>query len=177
MPGNLQIKYGTAVTLSTTGMANLQTSSTFVLGWSTGLIDNTGTVATDYLISGQFALGTISSTNIGQIQVYAYGPLDPTPSGAAPTSWPGIFGSTAGVSGTLTVLDTEHRDAGLRLIWVAQEDGSIGDIYHMPPTSIAQAFGGSCPNFFALWITHNSVTSLSASNNVIYSLPVFGQYT
>jgi len=175
MAGDIKLKYGTAAAFTMTGIEDVDSSQTWVGGWTTGSVNNTSTLAVDYLVSGQF---TTESTNrqAGYIYVYAYGSFDSTP------TWPDIFSSgTEGTVGAATVHDTEQRDGGLRLIAALEVDNGASEVYTFPPTSIAQAFGGIVPAYWALWVTSNATTTTTdwcvSSGTTLYYAPILYQYT
>lgn len=175
MAGDIKLKYGTDAAFTMTGIEDVDSSSTWVVGWSSGSIDNTSTLAVDYLVSGQFTTEG-SNRQVGYIYVYAYGCfLD---SG----TWPDLFSSgTEGTAGAATVHDTEERDSGMRLVAAIACDDSASAVYTFPPTSIAGVFGGSVPPLWALWVTSNAASSTNdwcvASGTTLYYMPVLAQYT
>lgn len=175
MAGDIKLKYGTDAAFTMTGIEDVDSSSTWTVGWTTSSVNNTSTLAVDYLVSGQF---TTESTNrqAGYIYVYAYAAFDDTP------TWPDIFSSgTEGSVGAATVHDTEQRDGGMRLIAALEVDNGASEVYTFPPTSIAQAFGGIVPAYWALWVTSNACTSTNdwcvSSGTTLYYAPVLYQYT
>lgn len=175
MAGDIKLKYGTDAAFTMTGIEDVDSSSTWVVGWTSAAVDNTSTLATDYLVSGQF---TTESTNrqAGYIYVYAYGAFDDTP------TWPDLFSAgTEGSVGAATVHDTYRRDSGMRLLAAIVTDNTASAVYTFPPTSIAMAFGGTVPNRFALWVTSNAATSTNdwcvSSGTTLYYAPVLAQYT
>lgn len=175
MAGDIKLKYGTDAAFTMTGIEDVDASQTWVGGWTTGSVNNTSTLAVDYLVSGQF---TTESTNrqAGYIYVYAYAAFDDTP------TWPDIFSSgTEGTVGAATIHDTEQRDGGLRLIAALEVDNGASEVYTFPPTSIAQAFGGIVPAYWALWVTSNATTTTTdwcvATGTTLYYAPILYQYT
>lgn len=177
MAGDIKLKYGTDAAFTMTGIEDVDSSATWIGGWTTNSIDNTSTAAIDYLVSGQFTLESSNrSTGTSYIYVYAYGCfLD---SG----TWPDIFSSgTEGSVGAAAITDAEERDSGMRLIAAIACDDTASAVMTFPPTSIAQAFGGSVPPLWALWVTSNACTTTAdwcvASGTTLYYMPVLAQYT
>lgn len=167
MPGDLKLKYGTALTPTVTALQSLASSSTFVSGWTSDWIDNTSVLALDYLVSAAFELGTTPTA--GEIRVYAYAEH---PNGDDPD----LFGSgTEGSQGAVTVHDTEML-SGLVLLWATDTDTTTNDPHEMPPRSIRAAFG-EVPRKFALYVAHNTVAALRSSGQAVYADPVLQQYT
>ena len=172
---DIKLKYGTDVSFAMTGIEDVDSSSTWTVGWTTSSVNNTATLAVDYLVSGQF---TTESTNrqAGYIYVYAYAAFTNTP------TWPDLFSSgTEGSVGAATVHDTEQRDGGMRLIAALEVDNGASEVYTFPPTSIAQAFGGIVPAYWALWVTSNATTTTTdwcvATGTTLYYAPILYQYT
>jgi hypothetical protein len=175
MAGDLKLKYGTDAAFTMTGIEDVDSSSTFTVGWTTDSVNNTSTLAVDYLVSGQF---TTESTNrqAGFIYVYAYGAFLDTP------TWPDLFSSgTEGSVGAATVNGANQRDSGMRLVATLVCDNTASAVFTFPPTSIAQVFGGVVPSYWALWVTSNAATTTNdwcvSAGTTLYYAPVLYQYT
>lgn len=169
MAGDIKLKYGTAASMTVTAINSLATSTT--AGVTSDSINNTSTLATDYLVGGQFTMGTTPTAG-RTFRVYAYSAFDTTP------TWPDVFSSgTEGTAGAATVHDTEQLDSAFRLLWTAVVDASTGDVHAMPLTSIANAFGGSVPPYFALFFLNDTAVTMSASGHSFYYVPILYQYT
>lgn len=153
--------YRASSNLTVTNLASIATSSTWVAGWVSALIDNTTDLDLDKLISGKFALG--NSATAGEIRVYAFAMLDDT-------NWPDLLSAgTEGTEGTGTVHTTTIRDAAMVFVWGAstRADPGTDDVYNMPPVSLAGAFGGVLPPKVALFVTHSTGVNLAASGHQI----------
>jgi hypothetical protein len=175
MAGDLKLKYGTDGAFTMTGIEDIDASSTWVAGWSSASIDNSSTLALDYLVSGQFTTEA-SNRQAGLINVYAYAAFVDTP------TWPDLFSAgTEGSVGAATVHDSEQRDSGMRLVASIVVDNTASAVYTFPPTSIANLFGGSVPVLWALWVTSNATTTTTdwcvSSGTTLYYAPILGQYT
>ena len=175
MAGDLKLKYGTDAAFTMTGIEDVDSSSTWVGGWTTASVDNTSELAVDYLVSGQFTTES-SSRQAGYIYVYAYGAFVDTP------TWPDLFSSgTEGTVGAATVHSVEARDSGMRLVAAIYVNNTASAVFTFPPTSIAALFGGSVPNRWALWVTSNAATTTAdwcvSSGTTLYYAPVLAQYT
>lgn len=165
---DIKAKYGTAGTFTTTNLQSLASSSTRVNGWTSAYLDNTSTLAIDYLVGGQFTVAAAGLSASTVIEVYAYASYDGTNS-------PDLFSSgTEGTEGAANVHDTEQRDCGMVLLWSGTIDTGASEVYSMPPRSIRQAFG-FVPRKVALWVTHNTGAALASSGNALYYDPVFEQ--
>jgi len=171
--GDIKLKYGTAVTMTVTALHSLASSATNVAGWTSGGVDNITNVYTDYLISGQFVVDNAGAATVNKsIKVYAYAAFNDTP------TWPDLFSSgTEGTEGAATVHDEEQRDCGMRLLWLGVVDAGTGETYVMPPTSLAQAFGGVVPSDWALWVVQDTGQALESTGSALYYMPVHYQYT
>lgn len=175
MAGDIKLKYGTDAAFAMTGIEDVDSSSTWVGGWSSGSVDNTSVLATDYLVSGQFTTES-ASRQAGYIYVYAYAAFTDTP------TWPDLFSSgTEGTVGAATVHDSEQRDSGMRLVAAILVDNTASAVYTFPPTSIAALFGGVVPAYWALWVTSNAATTTEdwcvSSGTTLYYAPILAQYT
>lgn len=167
---DLNIKYGTDAALTQTNLDGIASSATLVAGWTSAAIDNTSALAVDYLITGQFQVES-SGLSAGTIVVYAYAPLNDTP------TWPDLFSAgTEGTEGTATVHDTEVRDGAMRLVAAIATDTTASRYYSFPPTSIAGIFG-HVPPYFAIFVTQSTGAALETTSdpNQIYYMPV--EYT
>ncbi len=163
------MQYGTALTPTVTNLQSLASSSTFLSGWTSAWIDNTTTLALDYLVTANIAAGTTPTA--GSVRVYAY--CQHSDGSTAPD----LFSSgTEGTEGTATITDTEQLDASFVLLWSSSIDTTTNDNYTMPARSIAAAFG-QVPRKFALFIAHDTVAALRSTTNAVYLDPVLQQYT
>ena len=178
MAGDILVNYGTAVAMTVTNLHSLASSQTWIGGWTSDGVDNGTNEYEDCLISGQFT-SHATTRQIGQLYVYAYGNYGDT---AFSATNPDLFATgTEGTEGVATFTATAQRDAGLRLLYAMTATATASEIYVMPPTSLAQAFGGWVPDWWALWITNNLVTTtaagLAAAGSKISYLPVHHRYT
>lgn len=155
--------YRASSDLTVTNLASIATSSTWVAGWLSGIIDNTSDFDLDKLVSAKFALG--NSAVAGQIRVYAIAMLDDS-------NWPSsvLSAGTFGTEGTGTFKDTTLRDGVAVAVWSAgtrADPGATDDVYHMPPSSLASAFGGVLPKKCVLFVTHSTGVNLASSGHQV----------
>ncbi len=170
MAGDIKLKYGTALTPTVTNLQSLASSSSYTSGWTSAWIDNTTTLALDYLVTANIAAGTTPTTPC-TVRVYAYAQHSDG------STAPDVFSSgTEGTEGAATVTDTEQLAASFVLLWESDIDATTNDNYTMPPRSIAAAFG-QVPRKFALYIAHNCTAALRSTTNAVYLDPVLQQYT
>jgi hypothetical protein len=162
--------YGTLVTVTMTGIEDIDASSGMIAGWTSNSVNNTSDKHVDFLLSGQF---TCESTNqqAGTIAVYVYGSFSATP------TWPDLFSAgTEGSVGAATCHDSEERDSGMRLAAAIIGDGSASAVYTFAPVSIASLFGGVVPPYWAIWVTGNTATSTNdlfvSSGTALYIVPI-----
>ena len=178
MAGDIKQKYGTSLSSfgALTALHSLASSSTNVAGWTTAVKDNTTNLYLDVLIAAQFTTSASATTAGKSIKVYAY--ATPDASATMSSGVPDLFSSgTEGTVGTATVHDEEQRDSGMRLLWVGVVDaGGSNEVFVMPPTSLAQAFG-AVPPYWALWVVQDTGQALHISGNAIYGTPIINQYT
>lgn len=179
MAGDIKLKYGTSLSSfgALTALHSLASSTTNLAGWTTAVQDNTTNVYLDVLIAAQFTTSASATTAGKSIKVYAYATPDASASMSAGV--PDLFSSgTEGSVGTATVHDEEQRDAGMRLLWAGVVDaGGSNEVFVMPPTSLAAAFGGIVPPYWALWVVQDTGQALHTSGNAIYGTPIVAQYT
>jgi hypothetical protein len=170
LAGTIKLSYGgSPLTLTATNLQSLASSSGLTAGWTSAWIDNTTTLALDYLISGQITAGTTPTA--GTVAVYAYAQHSDGSTAPAVNS-----AGTAGTEGAFTITDTEQLNASLVLLWSSDVDTTTNDVYTMPPRSIAGAFG-QVPRKFALFAAHSTVAALKSSGNAFYADPILQQYT
>jgi len=178
MAGDILLNYIAATSMTVTNLHGLASSQTWVGGWTSGGVDNGTNEYEDYLISGEFT-SHASNRQVGNLYVYAYGNYGDT---AFSAGTPDLFSTdTEGTEGAATFTAVEQRNAGLRLLWSMTATATASQVYVMPPTSLAQAFGGWVPDQWALWITHNLTTTTTAglhtSGSKISYVPVHHRYT
>lgn len=169
---DIGLKYGNAVAFTVTNLASLATSATRVAGWTSGSVQNGVDQYLDELVSGQFTVHTtVAPTANKTISVYAYAAHQ----GDGTPIWPDLFSvGTEGTEGTATVHDEEQRDCGLRLLWGCTIDAGTNEVYVMPPTSVAEAFGGILPRLWALWVVQDTGQALHSAGQALYHTPVEG---
>lgn len=172
MAGDIKLKYGTDAAFTQTNLDGIASSATWVAGWTSDAINNTSTLALDYLVSGQFQVES-SGLSAGVINVYAYACMNDSP------TYPDLFSAgTEGTEGTATLHDTEIRDT---LVWIASivTDTTASRYYSFQPVSIAAAFGGVVPAYWAIFVAQSTGTTLETTGdpNQIYYMPILSQYT
>lgn len=153
----IAFSYRASSNLTVTNLHSIATSSTWLAGWESALVDNTTNLDLDNLVSGKISVG--NSATAGQIRVYIVAMLDDS-------TWPDVFDGT---ESTETITDTEIRDgfAKLGAAIDVDADGGTDDVYYFGPFSVAALFGGILPAKYVVFITHNTGVNLAASGNQV----------
>lgn len=153
--------YRASADLTVTNLHSIATSATWVAGWTSGTIDNTSDLDFDKWLSGKITVAA-AGLAAGEIRVYVYAMMDDA-------NWPDIFSAgTEGTEGTATLHDTNIRDAHMRLLWSTPTDTTASQVYPIPKTSLASAFGsGVIPPKVAIFITHSTGANLAAAGNQV----------
>ena len=156
MATTVNVLYDSVSTI-TISPENVASSSTFVAGVESSVIDNTVKNYIDVLVTGEWTCGTTPTANT-QCLIYVAGVLDDTP------TYPDVFDGTASAK-TLTSAGVGR--GFLKLGAVLDIDAATSNVgYHYGPFSVAQLFGGAMPWKWFLFITHNTgVNSNSTAGN------------
>lgn len=166
---DVKLAYGTTANLTFTSLNSLAAAATWLAGAESTAVDNTTTLAEDYLISGKFTAGA-SNAQAGTIEVHAVAMLDDS-------TWPDVFDGTDSAE-TIT-------SAGIKLgickplIAIAGEN-SANRVYFFGGVSVKNAFGGTVPRKFVVFVTHNIHTSTNtwaASGHQVTVTPVYRTVT
>lgn len=145
--------YAASATI-TCGVASLASSSTFVAGRESSVVDNTTNKYVDALLSGKVRVGTSPTANT-QILVYVFAPINDTP------TYPDVMDGTDSDE-TLTAVGVGQ--GFLKLAAVINVDATTSDRdYAFGPVSVAQLFGGVMPPKWSLFVTHNTGAALNAT--------------
>lgn len=151
-----KIKYAASATI-TCSLASLASSTSFVAGQESGVIDNTANLYDDVLLSGKIKVGG-SANNISantNILVFVFAILDDAP------TYPDVMDGTDSAE-TLTSVGV---GAGfLKLACAIMVDTTTSDRdYPFGPVSVAQLFGGIMPPKWGVFVTHNTGQALNAT--------------
>lgn len=162
--GDVLVQYGTKQTLTIT-LASLATSATRVAGREATALDNGSNKFLDYLISGKVTTGT-SPTDGRQIDIWIIPAMDDTP------TWPDVFDGT---DSDETATSTGVLAACGVLAASISTNNTSDRTYPFAPFSVRALFGGSCPQDFTIFVTHDTGVNLNAtgSNHAIYAQPVY----
>jgi hypothetical protein len=154
----LNIAYAASATI-TISLASIATSSTFVAGAESTVIDNTSNKYVDAIVGGKITVGTTPTINT-QIQISVFTPIDSTP------TYPDVMDGTDSVE-TLTSVGVGQ--GFLKLAAVLNVDAVTSNIAYPFSFSVAQLFGGIMPSRWSLYVAHNTGVNLNATggNHVI----------
>ena len=160
---NINISYGNANDLTVT-LASLASDTNLLAGRQSNVLDNTATLALDYLISGKVTTGT-TPTASRSIEVWAVGSWDGT-------TYPDTVTGAGDAAKTLTT--TDIKASICRLLGAMATDATSNRTYFFGPTSLAAAFGGVVPPKVVIFVVHNTAVALNATagNHQIRVQPV-----
>ena len=153
MTSTVKPSYGASVAVfGASDLNSLASSSSWVAGFESNVIDNTSALALDALLAGRFKAGT--SPTAGQIQVYVGAPLNDTP------SYPDVFDGTGSAE---TITSQDIRNSILVPVASMITDTTTGRVYEFAPVSVAELFGGILPPKWFVFVTHSLVAALDSS--------------
>lgn len=159
MATTLTPSYGGAGTLTIT-LASLATDANLLAGRASTAIDNSSDAAVDSLVGGKVTTGT-TPTTAKQIEVWAYGSYDGTT-------------YSGGVTGTDANITFASEKTLLKLLTVIPTDATSDHTYEWGPFSLAQAFGGTMPKKWGIYVVHNTAVNLNSTggNHEVKYTPV-----
>lgn len=159
---DVKIAYGTPADATIT-LASLASDTNLLTGRESTAIDNTSTLALDYLVSGKITVGT-TPTTARQIEVWVVGRWDAT-------NWPDVFDGTDSAE---TIASAEIKTTITRLVASIPTVATSDRTYPFGPVSIASLFGGIVPQAFVFFVTHNTAVNLNStgSNHQIRVQPI-----
>lgn len=144
----------TALACSTASLASSATA-----GRQSDEVDNTTNKFANVFIRGKITVGTTPTINT-QISIYAWARLDNTP------TRPDQMGA-ADAARSITSVGVGR--GFLKLATVLEVDAATSDRVYPFDFELAQLFGGVVPDFWGLWIIHNTVAALNATaGNHVY---------
>lgn len=160
---DIKIAYGSSAALTIT-LASLATDASLLAGRESTEVDNTSNKYLDYLLAGKIKTGT-SPTASKSIEVWVVGPMEDS-------AWPDVFDGTD--SGE-TPTSRDILAAYGRCVAVMATDNTTGRTYYFGPISVANAFGGSLPKKFVVFVVHNTGVNLDStgSSHAVHVTPVY----
>src|SRR5258707_1357354 len=155
-------KYGAAGTMTIT-LASLASDSTLIAGRQSTTIDNTTTLAIDYMVGG-FVTVSSAAAAVGtnkQIEVWAFASYDGTT-------------YSAGAGATDANFSPTGEKTLMRLLTIIPLDTTSSHQYEWGPFSVAQSYGGTMPPKWGVFMVQNSCAALSTSavNHQVKYTPV-----
>jgi hypothetical protein len=148
---NINIAYAATATI-TCSIASLGSSSTFLAGRESTVINNTSNKYIDYRIGATITVGT-SPTADKEIRVYGYAALTDTP------TYPDVI---TGSDAAATIVNTYILNSAFALLGVSSNDATSNNAYFPKCLTVAEAFG-HCPTRWGLFIAHNTGVALNAT--------------
>lgn len=154
---NIAYRASTTITIAP---ENVASSSTFVGGVESNVYDNTSNKDVDVMIAGVWTCGTTPTINT-TCNIYVIAVRDDAP------TYPDVFDGTSSAETATSAGDLSgYARLGASL---SVDTTTSNRAYDCAPFSVAQLFGGVCPNKFVLFISHNSgVNSNSTAGNHVW---------
>lgn len=151
--GDVYPVYGTP-TSGSGGLTSLGSSSTWVNGYEWFKVDVAGMTPVPVTIrhQGKIRVGTTPTAN-NQIRIYLVASEDGS-------TWPDAFDGTAGAA---NVTSAGVRDSFAKLAAVLVVDANTSNRDYPYSFDAASVFGGSLPDSYVVWVTHNTVAALNAT--------------
>jgi hypothetical protein len=138
----------------TVSPASLASSSTFVAGQESTVIDNTSTRYMDALVSGKITVGTTPTANT-QIRIYVGTIWQDAP------SYPDVFDGTDSAE---TVTNVGILNSALKLAAILEVSAATSDVAQwIAAFSVKQLFGDIMPDKWFIFISHNTGVNLNST--------------
>lgn len=147
--------YGAAQTMTLTS-SGLASTAGLLAGRQSTIADNSSDLADDALVGGKLVTTATTTTNT-QIQIWAFASYDGT-----------SYTAGAGASDANFTPDTGAKSL-MKLLAVIPNITTTAVTYTWGPISIAQAFGGTMPIKWGIYIVHNTGTALAAGGETKYT--------
>ena len=142
--------YGGAADLTIT-LASLASDTNLVAGRASTAISNITDDCIDAIVQG-FTTTVSNPTASRQIEVWAYGSVDGS------TYSGGATGSDANL--------TPQEKTLMKLLTIIPTASTANQQYNWGPFSIAQAFGGTMPRNWGIYVVQNTGVNLNASTSL-----------
>lgn len=141
----LKPSYGAPTSIAIT-TSSLASDSNLLAGRQSNVANNTSDLAVDSFVGGSIAAPGSAPTAGTTIEVWLFG------------SWNGGTTYTAGASGSgdanLSLATSGVKQLMSRVALISQTD-TTARAYAFGPVSVAQAFGGSMPDHWGVFIVHD----------------------
>lgn len=143
-----------ASTALTITLASLASSTTFVAGRESTVVDNSSNKYYDALLTGLVTVGTTPTVNT-QILVYVFGQMDDSP------TYPDVMDGT---DSDETITSAGVGRGFLKLAASLDVDATTSNrAYNFGPVSVAPLFGGVLPQRWSVFVVHNTVAALNST--------------
>lgn len=149
----------------TNAIQSLATSSTWLAGYESDVVDNTTNKDLDIQLSGKTTVGTTPTIST-RIEHHVVTMIDDS-------TWPDVFDGTTSAE---TVTSQGIKDNVCVPLVMLNVDATTSDrAYPYTKRSVAALFGGICPPKFVIFTTHNTGVNLNATggNQVLTQAGVY----
>jgi hypothetical protein len=173
MAADIKTKYPVTSTVALTiTLASLASDTNLLAGRQSTPVDNTTNLDLDHKLSGVIMTGTTPTVST-TIEIWIFAPRKVVT--GTPT-YPDSF-STADANRSSTSANVKY--SAMKLAAVITVDATSNRAYDIAPISIAQLFGGTLPEFWGVWVVHNTAAALNATggNHELHYERVIAQTT
>ena len=143
-------------TTLTISAASLASDANLVAGRASASVDNSSNLDIDHIVGGFLTTGT-TPTAARQIEVW----VAPSVDGGSSNFAGGATGSDANL--------TPQEKTLMKLLTIIPTSSTSNQQYNFGPFSVAQACGGTMPQFYVIYIVQNTGANLhaTAGNHVV----------
>lgn len=145
------------VTITLTSLAANGTAGVFTSGRSSAVINNNTWLDLDHLLSGKIQVGTTTPVVSRSINIYVYAPYV---NAAGAATYPD---NLAGTDANVTFTSANTLNSAIRFAANIIIDVTVSASYYFAPVSVASLFGGSLPQFWGVYVAHDTGSALSAT--------------
>lgn len=154
--GDIKLVYAASSDLTVTNLNSLASSSTWVAGWESALIDNTSNLYEDFRVTAKITVAA-AGLSAGEIRLYVVGMLDDS-------TWPDVFD---GAESAETITSVEIRDAICKWGASTATTTTASRVYYLDCESVRAAFRGLLPAKFVAFIAQSTGAAFAASGNQV----------
>ena len=145
-----------SVTITLTSLA-ANAVGVFTAGRASAVINNGAALDLDNLLSGKIQVGTTTPVASRSINIYAYAPYV---NAAGTATYPDTL---TGADAAITFTSANTQNSAVRFVANIIIDVTASASYYFAPVSIASVFGGSLPQFWGVFVAHDTGSALSAT--------------
>ena len=132
-------------------------SGVFTAGRASTAVDNRTNLDLTHILSGVIRVGTTTPVVSRSINIYAYAP---TSNDAGTPTYPD---SITGTDAAKTFTSANVQNSAVVLLASITIDVTTERNYFIKPIDIAAAFGGVMPQFYGIFVSHDTGSNLSAT--------------